>query len=230
MNPLAVEQLEALRRLETPVVANVIDTLEVRLRNEGFADSSIHCLFPRLAPMLGYAVTVKIRGSSPPPVGHAYPDRTDWWNHILGLPAPRVVVIQDMDARPGCGALLGEVHCNILQALGCVGAATNGAVRDLTALESMRFAVFAGSIAVSHAYAHIVQIGCPVEIGGLHVKPGDLIHGDRHGILSVPGDCAARIPAAAAILLEHERKLIALCRSPEFTVEKLRAAVKEHHD
>lgn len=225
--PLTSDQLEALRRLDTCMVANAIDSFDARLRNEGYADASVRCQFPRLRPMAGYAVTVKIRCSSPPPVGHGYYDRTDWWNHILTIPSPRVVVVQDVDNRPGTGAFLGEVHCNILLALGCVGAITNGAVRDLSAVESMRFQLFAGSVSVSHAYSHIVGIGGEVEIGGLKIQPGDLIHGDRHGILSVPKGIAAEIPAAAAKIIEQEKQLIALCRSGDFTLERLRAAVKE---
>jgi regulator of RNase E activity RraA len=137
------------------------------------------------------------------------------------------VVIQDVDSRPGTGALLGEVHSSILLALGCVGAVTNGAVRDLPAIEATRFQLFAGSVAVSHAYAHIVEIGGEVELGGLKIKPGDLLHGDRHGILSVPKRLVAKIPSVAARLAEQERTLIALCNSRDFTLEKLRAAVKE---
>ena len=222
-----LDELEALRRLSTCVVANAIDTFESRLRNEGFADSSIRCAFPRFAPMLGYAVTLKIRCSSPPPKGHAYLDRTDWWTDILKMPAPRIVVIQDVDSRPGTGALLGEVHCSILQALGCAGAVTNGAVRDLPAVEGTQFHLFAGSVAVSHAYSHIVEIGGEVELGGLKIKPGDLLHGDRHGVLLVPKRLVAKIPLAAARIAEQETKVIALCRSNEFTLEKLRAAVGE---
>jgi 4-hydroxy-4-methyl-2-oxoglutarate aldolase len=227
MPHLPSDQLETLRRLDTCAVANAIDTFNLRLRNEGFADSSITCAFPRLAPMAGYAVTVKIRCSSPPPVGHAYADRTDWWSEILKMPAPRVVVLQDVDTHPGTGAFLGEVHCNILLALGCVGAVTNGAVRDLPAVEGTRFQLFAGSVAVSHAYSHIVEIGGEVEIGGLKVNPGDLLHADRHGVLSVPVEIAAEIPKVAGKILEQERKLIALCRAQDFTLEKLRIAVKE---
>jgi 4-hydroxy-4-methyl-2-oxoglutarate aldolase len=224
---LSSEQFESLRRLETCVVANAIDTFNLRLRNEGYVDSSVRCLFPRLSPMLGYAVTLKIKCSSPPIEGHVYPDRTDWWSQILKYPGPRVVVIQDVDERPGTGAFLGEVHSSILQALGCVGAITNGAVRDLTAVESNRFHFFAGSVAVSHAYSHIVEIGGEVEIGGLKIKPGELIHGDRHGILTVPREIAAQIPAIAARLLEQERTVIALCRSTDFSLEKLKAAVQQ---
>jgi 4-hydroxy-4-methyl-2-oxoglutarate aldolase len=224
---LKPEQFESLRRFETCAVANAIDTFNVRLRNEGYADARIRCLFPRLAPMLGYAVTLKIKCSSPPPAGHAYPDRTDWWTQILKVPAPRVVVIEDTDKHPGTGAFLGEVHSTILQALGCVGAITNGAVRDLSAVEANRFQLFAGSIAVSHAYSHLVAIGGEVEIGGLKIKPGDLLHGDRHGVLSIPLEIAAGLPAVAGKILDRERGLIALCRSPEFSIEKLREAVRQ---
>jgi len=191
---LSLEHLEALRRLDTCAVANAIDTFELRLRNEGYAGSSIHCLFPRLASMVGYAVTLKIRCSTLPTTGHAYVDRTDWWTHILALPEPRVVVIQDLDTPPGIGALLGEVHSNILR--------------------------------VSHAYAHIVEIGGEAEIGGLKINAGDLLHGDQHGLLVVPKKIATRIPAVAAKIAEEERRLIALCRSGDFTLEQLKAAVK----
>jgi regulator of RNase E activity RraA len=170
---------------------------------------------------------VKIRCSGPPPEGHSYLDRTDWWNYILTLPAPRVVVIQDVDEVPGRGAFLGEVHANILLALDCVGAVTNGAVRDLSAVESTGFHFFAGGVSVSHSYAHIVGIDGPVEVGGLKVQPGDLLHGDCHGVLSIPNEIAAEIPALAANIIEKERRLIALCRSSDFSLAKLRRAVRQ---
>ena len=92
--------------------------------------------------MLGYAATVKVRGSAPPTAERDYPDRTDWWDYILSLPAPRVVVVQDEATKAGLGSLLGAVHVNILRALGCVGAVTNGAVRDLPAAEKLGFSRF----------------------------------------------------------------------------------------
>ena len=224
---LTLEQIEAIRRWDTCTVANAIETFQVRLRNEGFVAGNLQCVFEAHPPMTGYAVTARIRCSGPPPVGHSYFDRTDWWNYILTVPAPRVVVIQDVDPYPGLGSFLGEVHAHILQALGCVGAATNGAVRDIGALEKSGFQLFAGRLAVSHAYAHLVEFGGPVEIGGLAVHSGDLLHGDRHGIVSIPMDIAAGVPEAAAAIREKEQRVIALCHSADFSVEKLRAAVKE---
>ncbi len=225
--PLTAEQLEALRRLKGSVLANAIESFQKRLRNEGFADSRVHCLFPKFPQVAGYAVTVKIRGSLPPFAGETYLDRTDWWDYVVSVPAPRVVVVQDMATHPGLGSLLGAVHINILHALGCVGAITNGAVRDVPAAEKIGFQLFAGSLSVSHAYVHIVEIGIPVEIGGLKIQSGDLLHGDQDGIQSIPEEIATQIPPVAAKIATAEQALIKLCQSPGFSIEKLRAAVKK---
>ena len=226
MNLLTFEQLEALRRLDACTLANAIETFHERLRNEGFMGHNVRCLFPQLQPMVGYATTVKIRGSSPPTTGNLYTDRTDWWDYIVSLPAPRIVVVEDAAARPGLGSLVGAVHMNILRALHCVGVVTNGSVRDIPAAESAGFHYFAGSVSVSHAYVHIVEIGKSVEIDGLKIRSGDLLHGDLHGVQNIPLDLAARLPHAAAKISAEEQALIALCRSPEFSLQKLRAAIK----
>jgi len=219
--------LEKLRALDGCTVANAIETFDVRLRNTGFADSYVRCMFHDLPPMVGYAATARIRTSDPPMEGHRYHARTDWWDHILSIPEPRIVVVQDIDSHPGWGSFVGEVHANIFLALGCTGLVTNGAVRDLPPVRASKFPLFAGCVSVSHAYAHIFDFGDTVEVGGLKVQPGDLIHGDRHGVQTVPRDVADKIPAVAIQLLEKEQQLIALCRSADFTVEKLREGVKK---
>lgn len=224
-SPLTPEQFEALRRIDACTLANAIETFHERLRNEGFVAPGLHCLFPRFQPMLGYAATIKIRGAAPPTTDGIYPDRTDWWDYIVALPAPRVVVVEDVSSRPGFGSLIGAVHMNILRALHCVGVVTNGSVRDIPAAESAGFHLFAGNIAVSHAYVHIVEIGKAIEIGGLSIHSGDLLHGDLHGVQSIPLSIAAEVPSRAAEISAHEQALIALCRSPHFSIEKMRKAV-----
>ncbi|HEV2390853.1 MAG TPA: RraA family protein [Verrucomicrobiae bacterium] len=226
IEPLTFQQLEALRRLDACILANAIETFQERLRNEGFMDDTVRCLFPRLQPMLGFAATIKIRGAAPPTADGNYPERTDWWDYILSLPAPRVVAIQDLSSRPGLGSLVGGVHMSILRTLHGVGVVTNGAVRDIPLAESAGFHFFAGSVTVSHAYIHVVDIGGPVEIGGLKINSGDLLHGDVHGVQSIPLDIAARVPAKAAEIAAREQFIIALCHSPEFSIDKLRAAIQ----
>lgn len=223
---LSDDQIESLRKLGTPDVANAIETFGVRLRNEGFTDSSIRCFFPELGPVLGYAATLKVRTSDPPTDGRHYLEHTDWWDHVLSVPSPRVLAVEDIDRQPTIGAFLGEVHASILQALKCVGAVTNGSVRDLPAVRAMGFPFFAGGASVSHAYVHIVEVGTPVQIGGLRIAPGSLVQADCHGVLSVPVELAAELPERAARISEKEERIISLCRSEDFSVDRLRALVR----
>lgn len=215
--------LHQLRRLDACALANAIETFDARLRNEGFVNHTVRSLFPELAPMVGYAATVRIRGSSPPTVTGEYPETTDWLEYVTSLPSPRVVVIQDTATQPGLCSLIGEVHMSILRALHCVGVVTNGAVRDIPAARSAGFHYFAGSVSVSHGYVHIVDFGQPVKIGGLQIRSGDLLHGDLHGVQSIPLALAQLVPEAAARISAREQALIALCRSADFTLDKLRA-------
>jgi 4-hydroxy-4-methyl-2-oxoglutarate aldolase len=210
-----------LAALDTCSVSNAIERLNVRLRNEGFVSGKVRCQFPHLPAMVGYAATGRIRTASPPMTNRCYYDRMDWWSYVMSLPAPRVLVIEDVDPEPGMGAFVGEIHATIGIALGCVGCVTNGAVRDLPPVEALGFQMFAARVAVSHSYAHIVEFGEPVEIGGLAIRSGDLLHGDRHGVLTVPPEAAAGVPAEAARMLAEEGELTAFCRSPKFSIEGL---------
>jgi regulator of RNase E activity RraA len=106
-----------------------------------------------------------------------------------------------------------------------VGVLTNGSVRDIPAAERAGFHFFAGHVAVSHAYVHIVEIGTPVTIGGLQIHSADLLHGDLHGAQSIPLGIATRIPPAARAIAAREEAIIAQCQSLDFSLEKLRAAV-----
>jgi regulator of RNase E activity RraA len=218
---LTEEELNALRQFGTCMVANAIESFNVRLRNTGFADASIRCMFQDAPPMVGYAATARLRSGEPPIVGGSFRDRADFWNSILEIPTPRVLVLEDMDRPPGRGAFVGEMHAAILKALGCVGYVTNGAVRELPAVRAMGVQLFAGNVAVSHAYAHIFEIGKVIGVGGMEVRPGDLLHGDQHGVLTVPAEIASRVPAAADRLKKLEKRVIDLCRSPDFSVAKL---------
>jgi 4-hydroxy-4-methyl-2-oxoglutarate aldolase len=221
-HPSTLLRLEELRRFSTCLVASAIETFEVRLPNTGFSDSSIRGIFEDLPPIAGYATTARIRTADPPMEGGGYVyERADWWRHILTVPAPRIVVIQDVDSPPGLGAFVGEVHANILRALGCVGLVTNGAVRDLNAVHDSGFQMFAGNVSASHAYAHIFDFGGTVEVARMTIQPGDLLHADRHGVLSVPLEIADQIPPEAARLDERRKRIVEFCRSANLSIEQL---------
>jgi regulator of RNase E activity RraA len=218
---LTAEQLDALRAMDSCAVSNAIEATGVRLRNEGYMDATVRSLFPDLPPLVGYALPVLVRTTKPPVQGMRYVDSIDWAEQLLALPHPRVLVVQDERSEPRTGSFTGEVHANIYRALGCAGVITNGAVRDLPAMHALSFQAFAVYVSVSHAYVHIVQVGKPVMVGGLTVHTGDLLHADRHGVVSVPLDIAGDLPAIAAAQRQEEEKLIAFCRSSSFSVPGL---------
>jgi regulator of RNase E activity RraA len=227
MAQLEPSQLEQLRCIGTCVVASTIELFDVRLQNAGFTTSAIRCMFPERPPIAGYAATARMRSAQPPMEGRSYYRRTDWWNHILTIPAPRVVVIEDVDNPPGIGAFVGEVNANILMALGCTALITNGAVRDLRRVQATDFQMFAGNVSVSHAYAHIFDFGGEVQMAGLKIKPGALLHGDRHGVLTVPMEIASKIPEKAHQITKRRQHLIGMCRSENFSIDELRRAIDE---
>jgi 4-hydroxy-4-methyl-2-oxoglutarate aldolase len=225
--PIHPAELEQLRRFSTCVLASAIERFDVRLRNVGFTDSSVECIFPGFPAVIGYAATARIRSSDPPMEGHSYYDRTDWWSHILTIPAPRIVVIEDLDKPPGLGAFVGEVHAAILQALACTALVTNGAVRDVRQVHTTGFQMFAGNVSVSHAYAHVLDFGATVEVGHMKVQPGDLLHGDAHGVQTIPIEVASKVLPVAREIVKKREQIVGLCRSDHFSLDVLRQAVKD---
>ena len=215
---LSRDQLDALRNLSTPTVSNAIERFDIRPRNQGFLSPDIRCLFPDLGVMVGYAVTARFAANQP---GTQPASRHDFWKRILEVPEPRVVVMQDLDQPPGVGAYFGEVQTNIHRRLGCIGVVTNGHVRDVDEVRALGFHYFAGGLCVSHACVHLIDFGSPVKVGGTTVHSGDLLHADKHGVLVVPHEIAGDIPEAAAKVAGREQRIIAHCRSPDFSLEEL---------
>jgi len=199
----------------------------VRPRNEGFVVGTARCQFPKLPPVAGYAVTGRIRSSMPPINGGWYYEQIEFWRYLVTVPPPRIVVFQDSDPWPGTGAIVGEVHARICRALDSVAYVTNGAIRDVPAIEALNFQLFAGSVSVSHAYAHVVEFGQPIEMGGLRICSGDLLHGDMHGVQMIPRQIACELPAVAEQVKLQERELFELCDDHNFSVDMLAAKLEE---
>lgn len=224
---LSREELDRLRRYDACTLSNAIERLEIRPRNEGFIHGSVTCRFPQLPPVIGYAVTARMRSSVMPITGRCYYGHSDLWRYVAGLAGPCIVAIQDADHSPGVGALFGEAYARISRALGCVACVTNGAVRDLPGIEALGFQLFAGGVSVSHAYAHVVEFGQPVEIGGLRISSGDLLHGDRHGVQQIPMEAARELPGIAEQVLRDDRELFELTERRDFSVDILSALLAD---
>ncbi len=219
--PLQPEVVERLGRHSTPTICNAIEEFKVRPRHQGFMGPQVRCVYADHPPMVGYAVTARILAGQAP-ARHRGPSRTEFWDYILTVPAPRVVVMQDLDPTP-IGSYWGEVQANIHRALGCIGTVTNGGVRDVDEVATLGFHVFASCPLASHAYVHLVDFGGPVEVGGLEVHSGDLLHGDKHGVTTVPEAIADRIDEAVEAVAERERRIIEACRAEPFDLARLKA-------
>ena len=220
------DQLAFLRSIDTPTVCNLIEIVAPERRGAGYTASHLHCPFPDLPPIVGFAKTATIRARDPVSGPSYMQKRLDYLDYVAAAPRPSIVVIEDKDDPPGYGAFWGEVQTNVHKALGCLGTLTNGSIRDLAAVAE-GFQMLAGSIAPSHAYVHVVEFGIPVTIHSMEVRSGDLIHADRHGAVVVPDQCIDAMAAALDGLMKREAKIIAAARMPGATAASIKAAMKD---
>jgi regulator of RNase E activity RraA len=224
---LTTDQIEALRRYNTPTVSNAIELFNVRPRHVGFLPHSVRCLLPELGVMIGYAVTSRTRALPP---GGPEPDlNADYYRYVASVPGPKVAVGQDLDDPPGLGAQFGEVNATIHRKLGCVGHITDGCPRDLDEVAALGFHLFGLNPCVSHGYVRVVGFGQPVTLAGVEVRPGDLIHADKHGVCIIPIEIAPKLAEACAEVERVERPLLEACRRETFDLEeylRIRAAAK----
>ena len=217
-------QFAFLRSIDTPTVCNLIEIVAPERRGAGYTAVHLHCPFPDLPPMVGFAKTATIRARNAVSGPNYMAKRMDYLDYIAAPPQPSIVMIEDKDQPAGYGAFWGEVQTNVHQALGCLGTVTNGSIRDIAAVAA-GFQMLAGSVAPSHAYVHVVEFGGPVTIHGMEVMSGDLIHADRHGAVVVPVDKIDAMATAADKLAATEARIIAAAKSGN-GVAAIKAAMK----
>ena len=222
------QELSLLREIDTPTICNALEILSPDRRALGFTVRHLHCAFPELPPMVGYARTARVRAATPPLAGNADQTaaRLAYYRSVAAGHGPTVMVIEDIDTPPGFGAWWGEVHSNVHRALGALGVVTSGSVRDLDMI-SEGFQLLSGSVSPSHAWVHLVDFGGEVNVHGMVTRPGDLIHADRHGAVIIPHDVARRVPGAAELCMRREKPLLDACRSSDFSVDLLKKALDE---
>lgn len=223
---MATPDLTILSRYSTPTVSNAIELFEIRPRNEGFLRPGFLCLQPDLPPLAGFAATCLISGDR----ADTYGRRTvfEYWEHLESLPGPRISVVQDLDPRPGTACFWGEVNSNIHLALGCRATVTDGAARDLPEMRAAGFQALYRYPCVSHSWGHPVGFGCPVNIDGVIVRPGDLLQVDQHGALIVPVETLPHLEEAILEIERRERPVIDYARSGTATRAGLVEAVTRH--
>jgi 4-hydroxy-4-methyl-2-oxoglutarate aldolase len=210
--PISAADLKLLAQYDTPTISNVVELFDVRPRHEGFMDQRIRACFPEMPPIVGFASTATMRTAFPQRQGEVYNSLDEQVSRFQELPGPAIVVFQDLD-DPAMGATFGEVMCSTYQCFGALGIVTSGPGRDLDQVRRLGFAAFTDGAHCSHSWSHIVSIHDSVRVGGLEVRPGDLLHADANGVLNVPIEIASEVAGAAAEFVAAEAVVIDFART-----------------
>jgi regulator of RNase E activity RraA len=229
---LTPEMVRALRLVDTPTICNALELAMGGRSAQGFTYGTVVAAPKPLEPMLGYARTARIRAISPDgrSASEARQARLDYYRYVSGRDGvATVVVMQDLDDRPGTGSFWGEVNSAVHQGLGVAGVVTNGSVRDLGDL-SEGFPILAGSVGPSHAFVHLVDIGTPVSVFGLEIQHGDLLHADRHGAVRIEARYLSELVHCVRLTQRKEAPLLAAARGGNFSIEVLERAMMAADD
>jgi len=222
------EQIKEIGNMQTCAVSNAIESLNVRSRTEGFMTPEIKSMFPNMGAIAGFAVTAVIKASTPPSENMNF-SRVTWIDEILSIPAPRIIVMKDLDYPEVIGSFWGEVQSAIHTSLDCVGVVTDGGVRDLDEMQGYGFNAFASTELVSRANVHLVEANVPVTIGRVTVNPGDILLGDKHGVISIPSEIVAELPAAIAKVEAGEKEIIDVCKDQDFSPDRLKDILRQRY-
>lgn len=226
MTELTEELIADLQSIDTPTACNALEVVAPERRGYGYTTQPLLCTRPELPPLVGVARTATIRSAHP---NHrqgkeAGKISVGYYTYIDEGPKPSVAVIQDLDgAQRGYGSYWGEVNSNVHKGLGCLGVITDGSVRDVPdAAEGFQF--MADRVGPSHAFVHVVGYGESVNVAGMRVSSGDLIHADQHGAVTIPWEVANDVLGAAKRIAAEEAVIINASREPGFNMERLKRA------
>lgn len=216
--------LKLLQSVDTPTVCNAIEVAQGKRGFNEFTRGTMQCSDVS-GVVVGYARTAKIAAVEPPtePADVIKARRMDYYRHMAEGSAGCVAVVEDVDYPHAIGAYWGEINTTVHKGFGMSGALTNGVMRDLGDLPD-GFPVVAGSIGPSHGFVHVREIGTPVEIFGMTVNDGDLVHADRHGALVIPADIVDELEAAILKLLETEKVVLEPARAEGFDFDAFEVA------
>ncbi len=228
MIELSEDELKNLTRWDTPTICNALEVVMPERRGYGFTVEPFFCLDPSLPPMVGYARTTKIRAAQPAGTD-AGSNRISYYEYIAQPPGPTIVVIEDIDPKPGIGAFWGEVNTAVHKGLGALGVVTNGSIRDLPDC-APGFQALGGLVGPSHAFVHPVDFNCAVTVHGMQINHGNVIHADQHGAVVVPPDAVSKIPRAVELISRREAQILEAARGDDFNIDKLKKAIRTSAD
>src|SRR5215212_4301451 len=218
--PISEKDVAFLKTVDSPTISNAIEPFKVRDRTEGFIGGEVRALFPEMPPTVGVALTVTMTNT--PGTNAARESYWRMYEALSQMPAPSVLVVQDISGAPSRCALAGEVMATMATRVGAVGMVTDGGLRDVHEVRRLGFGYFARYVVVSHGNFGVIDVGEPVMLDGQEVRTGDILHGDANGIVIVPRQVLDGLPEAVAEVRTRERATMDFINSPEFTIAEAR--------
>ena len=189
MEYLTEQQINKLKKIDTPTVANAVELHPTRINTQGFMGWNIQCLFPDLEVMVGQAVTATFNTTT---TGKNRSKKVwlECLQEIDTMPVPVVIVGKDVGPRPFHGCHFGDGMANVAKRVGAVGLVTDGGVRDIETVRAMRFHLFAAGAVPAHGNFGLDETMVPVEVSGVLVNHGDVVHADLNGVVVFPVELA----------------------------------------
>jgi len=217
--------IEYLKSVDTPTLINGIEMLKLRPNSDGFTPLEIRCLFPEFGRMCGYAVTAQVETITR--TGPFEMERfLDLYRAVEAAPKPAVIVLQEIGGLGSYAAHCGEVMATFFTRLGAAGLVSDCAVRDIPEVRRLGFHYFARGSVASHGNFRIVRPNVPVQILGMPVKPGDLLHGDENGLITIPAEVEQTLPEAIETVRRRERKVMEFVRGADFSLDRFLEVVE----
>ena len=217
------ELLKTLAGYDTPTICNALELLDANRKNHGYTKGNFTVGRPDLPPLIGYARTAEIRSLSPFEPDEKLEMAMGFYEYVAFRSLPTVVAVQDLDHESAVGANWGEVHTRLFKRLGAVGTVTNGAIRDLDC-NHPRYQLLGARTSPSHRNVRFVAFAREVDIFGMSVRHGDLIHMDRHGAVRFPAALAEKLPKAVDAVTQRENLLFDVIDGEDFSLGNLRKA------
>jgi len=211
--------IEQLRELETANLADAQSKVRGGHIFGRFSGTGIRNMNPRAGTVCGYAVTCTAESTSLTKGPRITPRL---YEKIESSANPVVVVVQGVGQDLQHSTVFGGRMTAISKKLGACGVVTNVGVRDLNDIINEGFCCYAAGVCPSAGTFAIKEIGVPVEVSGIKIKTGDILHGDQDGVIVLEdGSDIPEILSLAREIRKEEQTYIEFLNSPEFSISEL---------
>jgi 4-hydroxy-4-methyl-2-oxoglutarate aldolase len=222
--PVSLTLIEQLREFPTALVTEAMSAMGVPHSRDLYTGSDVRLLTASCEPMVGVALTMKVDTST----AGAPPEAAGIWEsyaHVQESAVPVVVVMKCTGPHPQRECVAGDGMAKTYKAHGACGLVSDGGARDLEGINYAGLTVFGSGTVADHASLIYHLSPEPVTISGLTFANGDLVHGDRDGVIVIPERCHAGIVEACALARDFETRAHLIFRRTDLALEEKRNQV-----